>query len=74
MMYVYKPKSDWHKRFDLTPGKIYDCEWNGEMVYSSDGLYFKLINDLGHQIEFHESQFIGLEKFRENKLSNLGIK
>jgi hypothetical protein len=73
MMHVYKPISEWHRRYDLTPEKIYDCEWNGEMVYSSDGAYYKLINDIGHNIEVHSSHFIRLDDFRENKLNDLGV-
>lgn len=73
MIYIYKPRSEWHKRFDLTIGKKYDCEWNGEMVYTSDGIYLSLINDLGKEIEVHETHFIPLNKFREEKLKELGI-
>ncbi len=73
MIYIYKPRSDWHKRFDLTEGKQYDCEWNGEMVYSSTGVYFRLISDLGREIEVHESQFIPIEKVRQQKLNDLGV-
>ena len=73
MLYVYKPRSEWHRRTDLTVDKIYNCEWNGEMVYSSDGIYYKLISDLGRNIEVHESHFITLENFRDGKLNDLGI-
>ena len=73
MIYIYKPRSDWHKRFDLTEGKQYHCEWNGEMVYSSDGIYYKLVNDLGCEIEVHENHFIPLDKWRENKLNEIGV-
>ena len=73
MIYIYKHRSDWHRRFDLTEGKNYDCEWNGEMVYSSDGTYYKLLNDLGKEIEVHESHFIPLDKVREQKLNEIGI-
>ncbi len=72
-MYIYQPRSDWHGRSDLTKGKVYDCEWNGEMVYSSTGIYFKLVSDSGYEIEVHESQFISIEKFRENKINELGL-
>ena len=58
---------------DLTEGKTYECEWNGEMVYSSTGVYLRLIGDFGHEIEVHESQFIQLDKVREQKLEDLGI-
>ena len=43
------------------------------MVYSSTGVYFRLINDLGREIEVHESQFVNLEKVREEKLNKIGI-
>ena len=33
----------------------------------------KLINDLGKEIEVHETHFIPLNKFREEKLKELGI-
>ena len=71
MIYIYKPRSEWHRRFDLTENKSYDCERNGQMVYSSDGIYFKLISDLGNEIEVHESHFIPLDKFREGKLKEM---
>jgi len=73
MIYIYKPSSEWHKRFDLTEGKQYHCEWNGEMVYSSTGVYLRLISDLGREIEVHESQFVPLEKVRQQKLNEIGI-
>jgi hypothetical protein len=43
------------------------------MVYSSDGVYYKLINDLGKEIEVHESHFISLDKWRNKKLKELGL-
>ena len=73
MKLLYKPTSEWHRRYDLTPGKIYDCEWNGEMVYSSTGIYFKLVSDLGHEVEVHSSHFVRLDDVRQNKLKDLGI-
>ncbi len=73
MMHVYKPISEWHRRYDLTPGKVYDCKWNGEMVYSSDGAYYELLSDSGSKVEVHSSHFIRLDDFRENKLNDLGI-
>lgn len=73
MIYIYKPRSDWHKRFDLTEGKQYYCEWNGEIAFTSNGIYYKLISDLGREIEVHESHFIPLEEVREQKLNEIGI-
>jgi hypothetical protein len=40
------------------------------MVYSSDGTYYKLLNDLGKEIEVHETHFIPLDKWREKKLKD----
>ena len=73
MIYIYKPRTKWHRRFDLTEDNQYNCEWNGLMVYSSDGVYYKLINDLGKEIEVHESHFISLDKWRNKKLKELGL-
>lgn len=73
MIYIYKPSSEWHKRFDLTEGKQYHCEWNGEAVYSSEGVYFKLVNDLDKLIEVHQTHFIRMDDWREKKLKELGI-
>jgi hypothetical protein len=71
--FVYRPKSDWHRRFDLTPEKIYVGRWNEEMVYSSDGCYYKIKNDAGNLIEVHESHLVRLDKVREEKLKQLNI-
>jgi hypothetical protein len=81
MIYIYKPRSDWRKRSDLTPGEQYDCECHnkliGELVprlfYSSDGIYYRLVSDLGKVIEVHESHFIRLDDWREDKLKELGL-
>lgn len=42
-------------------------------VYSSDGIYYRLVNDLGKEIEVHESHLIPLDKWREKKLNEIGI-
>ena len=73
MIYIYKPRSEFYKRYDLTENKQYVCVWNGLMLYSSDGLYYKLINDLGKEIEIHESHLIPLDEWRDSKLGELGI-
>lgn len=73
MLFVYRPSSEWHRRFDLTPGKIYTAKWNGEMFYSSEGFYYSIVNDLGSKIELHESHLLPLEKLRENKLNQIGV-
>jgi len=43
------------------------------MVYSSDGIYYRLVSDLGKVIEVHESHFIRLDDWREGKLKELGL-
>ena len=57
----------------MTENKVYEGDWDGLMVYSSDGIYIELINDLGSKIEVHESQLISLDKIRKDKLKELGI-
>jgi hypothetical protein len=57
----------------MTENKVYEGDWNGLMVYSSDGVYIELINDLGSKIEVHESHLISLDKIRKDKLKELGI-
>ncbi len=71
IQFVYHPISDWHRRWDLTPGKIYVGRWNEKMIYSSNGTYYKLTNDSGKVIEVHENHLVSLEKVREEKLKIL---
>jgi hypothetical protein len=70
--HVYNPTSHWHMRYDLTKGKQYECTWN-QIVYSSDGIYYSLINDLGNLIEVHESHLIPLEEWRSKRLIQIGL-
>jgi hypothetical protein len=53
---------------DITYGKIYDAIWQEEIVYSSDGIYYEITNDLGLKKQYHSSKFIKLEEWREKKL------
>ena len=69
IQFVYRPTSDWHRRFDLTPEKIYIGKWNEEMVYSSDGCYYRLTNDDGQTIEVHENHLVRLDKARNEKIN-----
>jgi hypothetical protein len=57
----------------MTENKVYEGDWNGLVVYSSDGVYIELINDLGSKIGVHESNLISLDKIRKEKLKELGI-
>ncbi len=73
MKLLYKPKSDWHKRKDMTSGKIYEGDYVDGPVYSSDGIYYTLISDMGEDIYIHESHIVEVQKNRDIKLKNLGI-
>jgi hypothetical protein len=71
ILLVYRPRSDWHGRWDLTPEKVYNCWWEKKMLYSSDDVYYTMINDVGEKIEVHESHLVLLSKVREEKLDKL---
>lgn len=71
ILFVYRPRTEWHRRWDLTPEKVYNCWWSEEMLYSSDGLYYRLINDMDKEIEIHESHLVLLQEVRAEKLDNL---
>jgi hypothetical protein len=73
MKLLYKPKSDWHKRDDMTPGRVYKCDYVDGPVYSSDGIYYSVVNDKGLRIEIHENHLVDLNKIRNDKLNDLGI-
>jgi hypothetical protein len=72
MKLLYKPSSDW-RREDMTPGKTYEGDYVDGPVYSSDGIYYSLINDKGFRIEVHQNHLIELDKLRDDKLNDLGI-
>jgi hypothetical protein len=55
----------------LTFGKIYKATWIPQAVYSSTGLYWEITNDIGVKSEYHESKFITLEKWRQEKLNKI---
>ncbi len=73
MKLLYKPSSDWHKREDMTDGKIYEGDYVDGPVYSSDGIFYSVVNDNGIRVEIHESNVIELDKVRQDKLNKLGI-
>jgi len=73
MKLLYKPKSDWHKRSDMTDGKIYEGCYVDGPVYSSDGIYYSVVNDNGLRVDIHQNHLIEIDKFREDKLRQLGI-
>lgn len=53
----------------LTYGKIYNATWTPQAVYSSDGVYWEITNDLGQTKEYHESKFITLKQWREKQIN-----
>lgn len=55
----------------LTPNKIYDFTWEPQMVYSSDGIYYDLMDDKGEKITIHESHVKRLDKVREEKINEI---
>jgi len=73
MKLLYKPSSDWHRRSDMTSGKIYEGHYVDGPVYSSDGIYYSVVNDNGLRVEIHENHLTELNKIRENKLNQLVI-
>jgi hypothetical protein len=59
------------KYYHITPNKIYDFTWEPKMVYSSDGIYYELVDDLGKKIIIHESHVKRLDKERDLKIKDL---
>jgi len=74
MKLLYTPSSDWHRREDMTPGKIYEGDYVDGPVYSSDGIYYLVVNDNGVEVQIHQNHLIDLDKLRQDKLKELGIK
>jgi hypothetical protein len=58
---------------DLTVGKSYILLDSGdnEMVYSSTGIYYGVINDNGVLNYYYHRKFIKLEEYRKLKLERL---
>lgn len=73
MKLLYKPSSNWHRRSDMTPGKIYEGDYVDGPVYSSDGIYYSVVNDNGLRVDINQNHLIEIDKVREDKLSQLGI-
>jgi hypothetical protein len=60
----------------LTQGKIYTVRWMNESSYKNDEVleyYYAIVDDSGQTSLINKSYFIGLDEWRENKLSELGI-
>lgn len=56
----------------LTFGKIYDTHYDEtEPVYSSTGLYWTIINDVGIKAEYHKKYFMTLQKWRQAQLNKI---
>ena len=58
----------------LTPNKIYEATFDEtEPVYSSTGLYYKIVNDLGKSQEYYSGHFTELNKFRDIQMMLIGL-
>lgn len=59
--------------YNLTHMKVYDVEYNSpnEPIYSSIGIYYDVINDIGDKKTLYESNFMCLEKWRELQIKNI---
>lgn len=71
MKLLYKPSSDWHRREDMTPDKIYEGDYVDGPVYSSDGIYYSVVNDNGSEVHIHQNHLIELDKFRESQIKKI---
>ena len=60
----------------ITPGKKYTVKWMNESSYKNDEVleyYYAIVDDSGQTSLINKSYFIGLDEWRENKLSQIGI-
>jgi hypothetical protein len=56
----------------LTQGKTYQAEFDDkEVVYSSTGYYYELINDTGVKQLYYYGMFMELQKWRETQLNKI---
>lgn len=63
-------KEDFYK---LTHGKVYDVEFNSpnEPIYSSIGIYYDVINDVGDKKTLYESNFMYIKEWRELQINDI---
>lgn len=74
MKMVFVSDEDYKEGFyNLTKSKVYDVEYNNpdEPIYSSIGIYYEVINDIGEMKILYESNFIHLEKWRELQINKI---
>lgn len=75
MKYVCIENIDHGFAYDITIGKIYDVIDSHEMTTSlSDTTYYIIIDDDGDKKYIKSHLFEYIDKIREEKLNNLGIK
>jgi hypothetical protein len=55
----------------LTNGKIYEFVWEPQMIYSSDGIYYETINDVGGRVWVYYTHIKRLDKVREEKIDEI---
>ena len=56
----------------LTKGKVYEAKYDDkEVVYSSTGYYYELINDVGIKQLYYYGMFKTLSDWREEQISKI---
>lgn len=55
----------------LTNGKIYKFIWEPQMIYSSDGIYYETINDVGEKAWVYSTYIKRLDEVREEKIDEI---
>jgi len=58
--------------YPLTYGKVYDAEYDEkDIVYSSTGFYYKILNDDNEYMWYYYEHFTKLESYRDQKINNI---
>ena len=60
--------------YNLTKFKTYDAKYDEmEPVYSSTGLYYRVINDKGTEGSYYTEKFIDVDEWRQDRLRKIGL-
>jgi hypothetical protein len=58
--------------YPLTYGKVYEAEYDeNEIIYSSTGIYYKVLDDENNHKWYYHKYFTNLEDFRNQKINKL---
>lgn len=55
----------------LSNDKIYKFIWEPQMIYSSDGVYYETIDDVGGRVWVYYTHIKRLDKVREEKIDEI---